>query len=95
MDQSNELLEKTSRMNKDIDSNEATMKEIARGTPLERANIDRSTTLTALKNYRKKYIHAEDVVDTYDLTEKQQTSSHNIRKTFTMESNICIKMFIQ
>ena len=80
LDQSNELLEKTSKLNKDIDYNEDIMKELVRGTPLERANIDRSTTLAALKKYRKEYIHVEDTVDTYYLTEKQQVSLKRARR---------------
>jgi uncharacterized protein YoxC len=80
LDQSNELLEKTSQLNKDIDSNEDTMKELVRGTPLERANIDRSTTLNTFKQYRKKYIHVEDAIDTYDLNVKQQTSLKRARR---------------
>jgi uncharacterized protein YoxC len=80
LDQSNEILKKSSILNKDIDSNEDMMQEIARGTPLERANIDRSTTLNTFKQYRKKYIHAEDVIDTYDLTEKQQISLKRARR---------------
>jgi len=80
LDQSNELLEKTSELNKYIDSNEDAMKELVRGTPLERANIDRSTTLSTLKKYRKEYIHVEDTVDTYYLTEKQQVSLKRARR---------------
>jgi len=80
LDQSNELLEKTSQLNRDIDSHEDTMKNLVRGTPMERANIDRSTTLSMFKNYRKEYIHTEAVVDTYDLTVKQQTSLKRARR---------------
>jgi uncharacterized protein YoxC len=80
LDQSNELLERTSQLNKCINSNEDTMQEIARGTPLERANIDRSTTLSTLKKYRKEYIHIENEVDPYYLTEKQQSSLKRARR---------------
>lgn len=80
LNQSNELLEKTSQLNKYIDSNEDTMKELVRGTPMERANISRSTSLNIFKQYRKKYIHVEDVIYTYDLTTKQQTSLKRARR---------------
>lgn len=80
LNQSSELTEKSSQLNKDIDSHEETMKKIVRGTPMERANISRSTTLDVFKQYRKDYIHVEDVVDTYYLTVKQQNSLMRARR---------------